>query len=278
MESARAIESLVVMGDSFSEGMQDDLGPDGRHLGWADRVAAGLARSSGPLRYANLAVRGRLLDEVVAGQLPLALELRPSLATFHAGANDVLRPRTAISGVLSRYDDAVGRLREAGVATLVFTAIERAGGTGRTADRLAARFAAFNDGVRSTARRHDALLVDVAAAVAMQDRRMFHEDRLHLAPEGHVRVAAAVLETLGITDPAVLGGPPGWWRGALRGRQPVGLRTDLVADVRWVRRHLTPWVIRRLRGVSSGDLITAKHADYVDVLPEPEPGRTEADR
>jgi lysophospholipase L1-like esterase len=266
-----SIGSLVVMGDSFTEGLEDDLGVTGRHLGWADRVAAALATRSGRVRYANLAVRGRLLDQVVDEQLPVAVALQPDLATFHAGPNDVLRPRTDVIAVLRRYDRAVASLTADGVPTLLFTVIERAGGTGRTAARLAARFAAFNAGVRATAARHGALVADLGAVPALHDRRLWHEDRLHLAAEGHARVAAGVLETLGISDPALLGGAPGWWRVPLRPGPITGRRADLVADVRWVRRYFAPWVSRRLRGVSSGDGLTAKHATLVDVIAEAEP-------
>ena len=299
--------SFVALGDSFTEGMQDELGPDGRHLGWADRVAAALAVATGGVRYANLAVRGRLLDQVVDEQLPVALALTPDLVSFHAGPNDALRPRTDIAGVLRRYDTAVAQLRASsstgsastgsastgsastgsggtgsgstgsgstgsgstgsGSRVLLFTVLERAGGTGRTADRLAARFARFNDGVRATARRHSALLVDVGPVAALHDRRLWHEDRLHLSPEGHARVAAAVLETLGVADPALLGGAPGWWREPLPPGPLPRRRADLAADVRWVRRHFLPWVGRRVRGVSSGDGITPKHTTLVDVLP-----------
>lgn len=69
------------------------------------------------------------------------------MAAFHAGANDVLRPRTDVAAVLRRYDRAVESLTDRGVPTLLFTVIERAGGTGRT---VAARFAAFNAGVLET--------------------------------------------------------------------------------------------------------------------------------
>ena len=113
--------------------------------------------------------------------------------------------------MLLRYDAAVDLLRHTGVETVLFTVIERAGGTGRTAQRLADRFAAFNDGVREVAARRGALLVDVGAVPALQDRRLWHEDRLHLAPEGHARVAAAVLEGLGVGEPELLGGEIGWW-------------------------------------------------------------------
>ncbi|MGN6087723.1 MAG: SGNH/GDSL hydrolase family protein [Actinomycetales bacterium] len=261
---------FVALGDSFTEGLEDDFGPDGRHRGWADRVAAALAESdltpSDGLLYANLAVRGRLLAPVVAEQVPTAMALAPDLVSFHAGPNDVLRPRVELPQLLAAYDAAVARLRET-ADVLVFTVIERAGGSGRTADRLAARFAAFNAGVRQTAERHAALLVDAGSASAMQDRRLWHEDRLHLNPEGHARVAAAVLERLGVTDPRLLGGEPGWWRVPL----PPGARPrrhqEVLADVRWVRRHLVPWVGRRLRGVSSGDGLDPKQSDLLLVAP-----------
>lgn len=259
--------SFLALGDSFTEGMQDELGPDGRHLGWADRVAAALATATGGIRYANLAIRGRLLDQVVAEQVPVALDLRPDLVSFHAGPNDALRPRTDLVAVLRRYDATVARLREAGLEVLLFTVLERAGGTGRTADRLAARFRLFNDGVRAAATRHGARLADVGSVPALHDRRLWHEDRLHLAPEGHARVAAAVLETLGLSDAALLAGEPGWWRIPLPPGPPPRRTADLAADVRWVRRHFVPWVGRRVRGVSSGDGILPKHVDLVDVLP-----------
>jgi lysophospholipase L1-like esterase len=251
------IRSYVALGDSFTEGLEDEIGPGGRHRGWADRVAVELARAPGSLRYANLAVRGRLLDQVVAEQLPVALELAPDLVSFHAGPNDVLRPRTDLIALLARYDTAVARL--AGIRTVLFTVVERTG-SGRTADRLGARFRALNAGIRATAARHGAVLVDLAAVPALTDRRLWHEDRLHLAAEGHARVAAAVLTALGV-------GESDWWRTELPGSARASRAAALAADARWVRVHMLPWVGRRLRGVSSGDRVAAKHAELVEVLP-----------
>ncbi|HEY6748201.1 MAG TPA: SGNH/GDSL hydrolase family protein [Mycobacteriales bacterium] len=258
METGGVIRSYVALGDSFTEGMEDELGSDGRHRGWADRVAAGLAVAQGSVRYANLAVRGRLLDQVAAEQLPVALRLEPDLVSFHAGSNDVLRPRTDLPALLARYDAAVGALAGAGRRVLLFTVIERTG-TGRTAERLAARFRAFNAGVRATAAAHGGLLVDLAAVPALADRRLWHSDRLHLAPEGHARVAAAVLDVLGVER-------SDWWRSALPGSAVATRRAALVADVRWVRIHLLPWIGRRIRGVSSGDGVTPKHAELVEIV------------
>lgn len=260
----------MATGDSFTEGMQDDLNPDGRFRGWADRVAAALALHNGGLRYANLAIRGRLLDQVIEQQVPVAAALAPDLVSFHAGANDVLRPRVDLAGLLSRYEATVAGLRAGGAEVLLFTVIGRQGWKGRAGEALNARFTAFNDTARAAAAAYGCRVADLGSVEALKDQRLWHEDRLHLSPAGHARVAAAVLEALGITDPDLLGGPAGWWREPLPDRPPAtwaARGADLAAEVRWVRRYLTPWIVRRLRGVSSGDLITAKQVELVDITP-----------
>jgi lysophospholipase L1-like esterase len=242
--------------------MVDLTRADGRHRGWADRVAEQLARieaaDGGSVEYANLAIRGRLLDAVVREQFGPALGMAPDIITFHAGANDVLRPGTDLDGLVRRYSSAVGRLATTGARLVLFTSLARAGGSGRFADRLEARFTVFNDGVRSTAAAHDCVLVDLHDVTALTDRRFWGVDRLHLEPEGHARVAAAVLAALGVDDTDALGGAPDWWRVPLPAPAPTGRVDALAADARWVGEHFLPWVGRRVRGVSSGDGLAPK--------------------
>lgn len=247
--------TFFAVGDSFTEGLEDGPAHDSHYVGWADRVAHHLATGDRRLRYANLAVRGRLLDEVVAEQLVAALARQPDLLSFHAGGNDVLRPGVEVRSVVRRYDLAVRRAVADARTVLLFTVLERSGSPGRAADRLAARISRFNDGVRASAARHGAVLVDLAREEALQDRRLWHPDRLHLAPAGHRRVAAAVLEAL---DVPVSHPDPGWWRTPLPPQPPRGLLARAADDLHWVTSHLLPWIGRRLRGVSSGDGRTPK--------------------
>ena len=237
--------------------------PDGHFTGWADRVALGLARDaqrtgSAPVEYANLAVRGKLLDQVVDEQLEGALAMAPDIATFHAGPNDVLRPGADFDDLVRRYESAVRRLAEEVDRVVLFTSLTRAGGSGRLADRLEARFVRFNESVRQVADRQGCLLVDDEAVTALTDRRFWGVDRLHLNELGHARVAANVLSTLGVNDAEVLGGPVGWWGEPLPPPHPVSRREALSADLRWAGVHLGPWVVRRIRGISSGDGRSAK--------------------
>lgn len=244
-------------GDSFTEGLWDEYAPDGRLRGWADRVADALAYDTAArdesVEYANLAVRGKLLDQIVGDQFPVAASMRPTIMTFHGGANDVLRPKTDVPSLFDDYDAAVQQALTFSEHVVLFTSIGRAGGTGRLAQRIADRFALFNDNVRDVAAKHGVTLVDLGAVTTLMDRRMWWDDRLHLNAAGHMRVTAAVLEALGITDESLLGGPVSWWREPLPPAPPGTAADRLATDVRWVRSHLAPWVGRRLRGVSSGD-------------------------
>ena len=63
----------VALGDSFTEGIGDPhpASPNGVR-GWADHVAIALAQSNPDLRYANLAVRGRRMDEILTEQVQTA--------------------------------------------------------------------------------------------------------------------------------------------------------------------------------------------------------------
>ncbi|GAB3267957.1 SGNH/GDSL hydrolase family protein [Kineosporia babensis] len=263
------LDSYVALGDSFTEGLHDDLGPDGRHRGWADRLAEGLATANGRVRYANLAIRGRLLDQVVAEQVPLALSLKPALVSFHAGANDILRPGVEVSRLLATFEETVVRLRENGSQVLLFST----GGPprdvnrpARSTGRLVSRFSAFSTCIRRVADQHGCALADTGAYPSLLDRRLWHEDRLHLTPEGHARVAAAALEALGLDDPSLLAGNPGWWQEALPAKISHGRVSELAGDLRWARTFLLPWVGRRLRGVSSGDALLPKRPDLVEIV------------
>lgn len=66
----------VTVGDSL-KGVGDE--PTATSVrGWADLVAQGLARQHGGIEYANLAVRGRLLEPIATEQVDAALALSPS--------------------------------------------------------------------------------------------------------------------------------------------------------------------------------------------------------
>jgi lysophospholipase L1-like esterase len=248
---AASIGSFVAVGDSFTEGL-DDTYPDGSFRGWADRVAQRLAADRPDFRYANLAVRGRLLDRVVAEQVPRAVELRPDLVSFSAGGNDLLRPGCDPDRLAAGIDAAVERLRACGARVLLFTGLD--------AKRLpvlrgiGGRVTRYNLHMYDIARRRGCSLVDLWTMTVLLDPRALSVDRLPLSAEGHRRVALRVCEVLGLPVEAD-------WREPFAPLPAVAWRVKRQEDMRWVREHLAPWVARRVHGRSSGDEVVAKRPD-----------------
>jgi lysophospholipase L1-like esterase len=245
--------SFVAIGDSFTEGLDDPAeGTRGGFRGWADRVAEQFATVQPDFRYANLAVRGRKLDQILDDQLPRALELRPELVSLAGGTNDVLRPRVDLNRIARRFQDAVRQLRENGSQVMLFQSVDPTPRS-RLIGRALPRIKALTTIVEETAELHQCTMVRLWSVRVFAHPAMWSEDRLHLSSEGHERVAGAVLEALGLGDHA--------WAEDLDPYAVPPLRERLAADARWARQHFGPWVGRRLRGVSSGDSVSAKRPD-----------------
>ncbi len=247
----------VAIGDSFTEGVGDEL-PDGSVRGWADLVAQGLADATGgPVQYANLAIRGKLMGPIIAEQLEPALALHPTLVSFNGGGNDMLRPGTNLSWIAQETERVLTRIQDAGAEPLLLAGANPTGGlpgggrvrlkgdeltrvAGEIATRLGVRFADnWNDPV-------------------LTGRQYWSHDRLHLAPVGHHRVAANVLRALG--QPA----PTAWVVEAAAVPSPTARE-----QLRYTRDHVVPWVQRRLTGRSSGDGRSAKYGTWTTVTPSP---------
>lgn len=246
----------VAVGDSFTEGLWDaPEGEDGPVRGWADVLAGLLSerrRAAGlePLRYANLAVRGRVLRPIVADQVPRALELEPDLVSLVGGGNDILRPATDVDRLGRLLEQAVVRVRATGADVLLATGADSAGSPLVSATR--ARVGVYNAHVWSIARRHGAHVLDLWGMRHLHDMRMWAPDRIHLTTEGHARVAQGALAALGLTpdDPD--------WDEPLAPQPRIPRAEQARLDARWLRLYAYPWATRRLRGRSSGDVRVPK--------------------
>jgi len=250
----------VAIGDSFTEGVGDDL-PDGRERGWADLVAQGWADAAGePIEYANLAIRGKLIAPIIAEQLEPALALRPTHLSFNGGGNDMLRPRTSVSQVVDAFSHVLRRCDEEGVTLILLSGANPSGQL--PLSRVIQR---RGDLLSSAVAQRMGDRPDVVTAFNWPDRELstppyWSQDRLHMNARGHHRVAARVLDALGI------GAPEGWW--SLPELPETGLR-----GAAYYRTHVGPWVRRRLTGTSSGDGRQPKHPAWVQI--DPRQGRTE---
>jgi lysophospholipase L1-like esterase len=257
------IGTFVAIGDSFTEGLEDQA-PGGGFRGWADMIAATLATRQPDFRYANLAVRGKLLAQVIAEQVPRAVELAPDLVSLAAGGNDILRG-SDVDDLAADFEPAVAKLQAAGCRVLIFTGFDPR--IFPVIRLLRGRIAAYNMHLRGIADDYGCDLVDLWSMRALKDVRLWSPDRLHLTTQGHQQIARRTCEVLGIgvtedtwLPPAVL--PVATLPPATRASRPLWMAARR-QDARWVREYAGPWLRRRVSGGSSGDGVPPKRPDLL---------------
>jgi lysophospholipase L1-like esterase len=240
---------FVALGDSFTEGIGDpEPRSEGGVRGWADRVAEELSAGQPEFAYANLAVRGLLMQQILDQQLGPALALKPDLVTLSAGGNDIVFRRSDPDRMAEKMDDAVGTLTATGATVVLFAGPDW--GAIPIFSQIRGKVAIFNENLHTVAAHHDAVMVDMWSLRELTDPGMWDPDRLHFSPLGHHTIAAAMLNALGVShslkplEPKQL--PPPSWKEA---------RAE---DLVWAREYLVPWVLRRLRQRSPEEGLTAK--------------------
>jgi lysophospholipase L1-like esterase len=275
--------TVVTIGDSVNEGLWDSADEsldltkievqqshvDAPVRGWADRLAGHLSYRRQEIglpavKYANLAVRGKLIRYIVETELPQALALHPDLVLMDGGGNDILRPGTDRDGILRYFEHALKLIRETGSDVLFLLPQQAVGPLHSWTHAKAADYCA---GLHSLANRYDCYAVDIWDYKNLQDERLWSEDFIHPTPEGHERIAQIALESLGLeVDPA-------WGNGMLRKRLPrktVQLSEQVQIDGKWVKNSALPWMSRRFRGVSSGDERRGKQP-FLETMPASAP-------
>ncbi|MFF0064659.1 SGNH/GDSL hydrolase family protein [Streptomyces sp. NPDC005279] len=256
MEMNANYTSFVALGDSFTEGMSDLL-PDGSYRGWADLLAGRLAARSPGFRYANLAVRGKLIGQIVDEQVDLAAAMRADVVTLVGGLNDTLRPKYDMGRVHGLLEEAVEKLAPS-CGRLVL--MRSPGRTGPVMERFRPRMEELFGFIDGLAARHGALVVDLYGSEVLGDQRLWDVDRLHLTAEGHRRVAEAVWQKLGLEAEDD-------WQSLLPPALRTGWASRRVGDLRFARQYLGPWIGRRLTGRSSGDGRPAKRPELLPYEP-----------
>lgn len=244
----------VAVGDSITEGLCDPVpgeapSAEPEHwFGWADRLAVILDRNAkingGGIQFANLAVRGRRVHDVIDDQVPAAIELGADLVSIMVGGNDLLYPTADPDVLAAKVEEGVASLRAAGVDVLLATCFDPQ--FAFFLKPLRGRAAVFNANMWSIARAHSTFTLDLWGIREFMNRGMWSEDRIHLTSAGHRLLASRAAHALGV---AYFELPQ---QATQRPELPSSPAHNLSA-ANWLMRYGLPWVGRRLRGTSSGD-------------------------
>lgn len=228
---------FVALGDSYTEGIGD---PEPLSLGglrgWADRAAEELSAGQPDFAYANLAVRGMLLRQIVDRQLAPALALKPDLIAMSGGGNDILFKRGNPDKLAEKMDTAVGVLAATGATVLLYAGPDW--GNTPVFSAIRGKMAVYNENIHAIGAGHHCVMVDLWCLPELQHAAMWDPDRLHLSPLGHHTVAVATLNALGV--PHTL--EPLWPRPL----PAQGWKRARAEDLVWARQYFFPWVLRHL--------------------------------
>jgi lysophospholipase L1-like esterase len=235
----------VAIGDSQTEGLWDGDDSAGI-LGFADRLAATLDDLHPGIQYANLAIRGRRIADVLDEQLPKALEMRPDLITVCVGMNDITRPGLLFDRAMMDLDLLYQQLATSGatVVTTTFPDIARIVPIGRV---LTSRMLRTNEAIVRAADDYGFRLVDLYSAPSMTQPDTWSDDRVHGSTKGHMLFAAAAAEALDLP-----GSNHDWAQPGPTATDP-SIRQRAHSQLLWTKNMLAPWLWHHAQGKSSGD-------------------------
>ena len=251
--------SYVALGDSLTEGLGDfDFEVSRFGCGWADRLAELFARvayeSGENFDYANLALRGSSLYEILTAQLEDALKLKPDLVTIFAGSNDFMRANKSHPEMRALLRGAIERLHDSGAHVLLINTVNPV--HLKLFQPLSFKARAMTELINSVGAEYSVPVLDLFEMNEFSNLEFWCDDMVHFSGHGHIRIANRAAQILGIdqgfeeTDLDQMVRPD---------RRPL-------AVVKWTIQHVVPYLIRRVRRRSSGDGLEPKHDSYVTLI------------
>jgi len=238
---------FTALGDSLTEGVGDPA-PGGGWRGWAALLAPALA--AGPVEFRNLARSGSLTRDLLTGQLPEALAVRPHIAAVLIGGNDTLRASFDLDLTAHHLAITLDSLAASGAVTLTACLpdpgrlLRLPAPMGRP---LARRMRAVNRVVHALSAHHRTVHLHLAELPWERERSLLSVDRLHPSARGHQRIAEGFHALLTAAGHPV--GPPP----VARAVPPPGAPADLW----WMATQGTRWVAARSTDLLPGLLSLA---------------------
>ena len=253
-------ESYIALGDSLSEGLGDFTFKHYRdHNGWTDRLAAILAREAkeqgNSFKYANLSIRGAGLEKIVKVQVPQAVKLRPSLVTVMAGSNDLFGSKSNRENLRRIFRQGLIDLQDSGCHVVVANTINPL--HLRIFRPLLHRAKAFSEMIEDVALELDVPVIDVHGIENFRHLMFWAEDMVHFSGHGHIAVANQAASMLGLK-----------YRYPEMDPQELSVFSrGIVETVEWLIRDVSPFIQRRLKGITAGDRMLPKHMTLDQYVP-----------
>jgi lysophospholipase L1-like esterase len=189
----------VALGDSLTAG-QGDPGPDGRPIGWAQRLASILtARTAVSCGLVNLAKGGATVPVVLGEQLPAVPQLQPDLVSVTVGMNDIRVPEFNPKAFAAGMGRLLEGLAATGATVLASTLpdIAEIAPLPRALIEIAhQRIRQASDIIREQAARLGVVCLDAWAMPGSNDPGLFSADRFHPNASGHSLMATAFADLL----------------------------------------------------------------------------------
>jgi lysophospholipase L1-like esterase len=243
------VTTFVALGDSISLGIGDPIrlppapGHRGKLTGKGRRAWRGwavlLADCLPDPALHIVAGNGALFADVERDQLPMALQLRPDVASMVIGINDTLRPNFDTERIANSAAHTVGALRACGAEVLTMRLPDPGkmlSLPGVFARPLARRATQINDIMDDVAERFGTLHFDAARDEDARDPRMWAVDRLHPSERGH-RLIARRFHALLAESGFPVGDPPG--------AEPLEDPPTRAEQLAWMATKGTAWVAKR---------------------------------
>lgn len=251
--------SYIAIGDSLTEGLGDfDFAVSRFGCGWADRLAELLARSAHEagesFKYANFALRGSSMFDILTAQLEDAIALKPDLVTIMAGANDFMRSKKTHPQLKALLRGAIVRLRNEGVHVVVANTVNP---THVPLFRpILHKARKMSELINSVADEYQVPILDIFQIKEFRHLELWCDDRVHFSGHGHIKIANHAASLLSLEH--------GYEEQSLD--EIVGPDRSLRAKLAWVIRDVMPYVARRIKGVTSGDGLEPKHDKYIKLV------------
>ena len=267
----RAVQTLVVLGDSIGVGIGDPIG-GGNWRGFAPLLADAMRA-----RLVNLSTSGARVKSMRAEQLPNAVAARPEAAVLMAGMNDTMRSdfdTGRLSDDLDRVMSSLGALGTAMVAVKYHDHSQVFRLPGPLRRMLTGRIDAYNMTLATVAARHGVGVLDIGLLPYTYDRAYWSVDRLHPSELGYRMLARGLADRFAELGVAV----PGEISAECSGGVPI----STAMHVGWLVFKGIPWLIRRGKDLIPHAIATMIREAWADeppalpaALPTAEPPTTE---